>query len=201
MVDPDPNEPASESIWEIRRRAPLHYWAKAENAKFVAYILTHSQGEMVRDLSEKSNYGGTPSVAIREGFLREASIATELMIKAVIAQRIERQVSSLNLREIPANHRLNELWRSAELPLLERNDQYGLTLMKVILYWSGRYAAPIRDRDGYRDREDLDKLIPMKYQSKLGIKIRTMPTFGWDEFENIYRIAAKSFWELRKDGD
>jgi hypothetical protein len=71
------------SIHEMRRRAPLHFSAKADNARFAAYVLWTMGPEARRRCAEQIGYDGLLS----EAFFREASLALELMIKAVIAQR------------------------------------------------------------------------------------------------------------------
>jgi hypothetical protein len=72
------------SIHEQRRRAPMHFAAKADNARFSAYLIATVSEEEVRRAAGQISYGGTPHIALGEAFRREASIALELIIKAVI---------------------------------------------------------------------------------------------------------------------
>jgi hypothetical protein len=82
---------AALSVHEKRRRAPLHFWAKAENARLVAYVLwlKDDPSERLSEAASNCGYRGTPSIAAHEGFLRESALALELIVKAVIAQKIE----------------------------------------------------------------------------------------------------------------
>lgn len=76
------------SIHEIRRRAPLHYLAKANNARFAAYILSRDlPGVSLAKEATEAGYHGTPNIALHEAFRREAAIALELIVKAVIAEK------------------------------------------------------------------------------------------------------------------
>jgi hypothetical protein len=77
------------SVYEQRRRAPLHFALRAENALKSASVLSNAD--------------------VREGFIREASIALELIVKAVIAQRLE-VGESLGVTKVPATHNVPQLW-------------------------------------------------------------------------------------------
>ena len=79
-----------DTLLDLRRRAPLHFEAKADNARFIAYLLGAAlTGEIFDKAKTTLPYGGTPRIAAQEAFAREAAIALELIVKAVIAQQIE----------------------------------------------------------------------------------------------------------------
>jgi hypothetical protein len=92
--------------------------------------------------ARETQYNGNPQIALSESFRREASVALELIIKAVIAQRIECKISKPNVPSIRLTHDLVELWEDASLPRLPRADKHRLLIAKIILYWAGRYPAP-----------------------------------------------------------
>jgi hypothetical protein len=77
------------SIHELRRRSPLHFLARADNARFTAYVLWNLDQAAGTRCAGQIGYHGTPEIAAREAFSREAALSLELIIKAVIAQRIE----------------------------------------------------------------------------------------------------------------
>jgi hypothetical protein len=72
----------------MRRRAPLHYRAKADNARFAANAIVTLDQETQQRCSEQISYRGDPRVSMGEAWFREAALALELIVKAVIAQRI-----------------------------------------------------------------------------------------------------------------
>jgi hypothetical protein len=112
------------STHEVRRRAPLHYEAKADNARFVAYLLDQAlSADCISQVKVGANYGGTPQVALYEAFRREAALALELIVKAVIAQRIEAENASRYVVSVRPVHDLPKLWQEASLPTLSNEDQ------------------------------------------------------------------------------
>ena len=175
-----------ESIWEKRRKAPFHFYAKASNARMSAYILSHIRENSYADLKSEAGYGGDPAIALREGFLREASIALELILKAILC---------LKKNEAPrAIHDVYELWSEADLPKLSEEDSYRLAHMTQLLYWSGRYAAPKTDRDLSRSYERIDKHQKTEQLGKYTVHRTTK--LGWEEFDVIYQTAHRHFWDL-----
>jgi hypothetical protein len=178
---------------EMRRKAPLHYWAKADNARFAAYLLRSGSCDD-KAAAAAVGYNGTTSIARGEAFRREASISLELIIKAAIAQRTESGVSSPEVQRVRETHDVMTLWRDAGLPALENRDQRLLLEVKTTLIWSGRYAAP-RDDDKYQDDLDLDdKLRGGPARGKLS----RILTLGWDDFDRLYQIALAEFARARQ---
>jgi hypothetical protein len=186
------------SIHEIRRRAPLHYWAKADNARFAAYCLWRLRDRGKNKAAAKeAKYGGAPTIALAESFQREASIALELIIKAVIAQRIECGVANLTTQIVRPTHDLRRLWEDAALPALSNEDQHRLLIARRILLWAGRYAAPKKD-DQY-DREEAE-MEPLQQTVPLGtLKIIKHRTFDWEDVDRIYQLPHTSFWTIRHE--
>ena len=131
-----------------------------------------------------------------EGFVREAALALELIVKAVIAQKLELQVAPEGVNAIRTTHDLPWLWKDAGLRTLSRKDQALLLAGKRILIWSGRYAAPKSDADLVREEEAYDALFP---RTKGSIFSKPEDYIDWDGFDRIYQIAAGEFWNLRRE--
>jgi hypothetical protein len=186
------------SIHEIRRRAPMHYWAKADNARFAAYSLWKMMQCEMREHAEAVGYNGNPSIALNESFLREASIALELIIKAVIAQRVERGTAEAHVTKVRTTHDLASLWKDALLPPLPSEDQHRLLIAKRILYWAGRYAAPKEDQDYDKEQAAMN---PLEDRKEFGgrLKIIKSRSFDWDYVDRIYQIAMASFLHIRQN--
>ena len=75
-------------------------------------------GEYTHVVMNSIAYGGSPSVAYGEAFRREAAIALELIIKAVIAQRMTMRCADPAIESVPATHDLPTLWGQAGLTKL-----------------------------------------------------------------------------------
>jgi len=130
-----------------------------------------------------------------EGFIREATLALELIVKAVIAQRLELQVAPEGVSTIRTTHDLPSLWKDAGLRTLARKDQALLVAAKRVLIWSGRYAAPKSDADLVREEKAYEALFP---RTKGSIFSKPADYIDWDGFDRIYQIAAGEFWDLRR---
>jgi len=184
------------SIHDARRQAPLHFEARADNARFTACILYSTlPTELLGQLTDSAGYGGSPKIAMYEGFIREATLALELIVKAVIAQRLELQVAPEGVSTIRTTHDLPSLWKDAGLRTLARKDQALLVAAKRVLIWSGRYAAPKSDADLVREEKAYEALFP---RTKGSIFSKPADYIDWDGFDRIYQIAAGEFWDLRR---
>jgi hypothetical protein len=174
------------SIHEMRRRAPAHFWAKADNARFVAYLLARGlSAELLAEMTAKVGYNGTPPIATAEAFWREAALALELIVKAVIAKKIELGIARKHIVKVRPTHDVPKLWDEAGLPQPSSDDQRRLLHAKRILSWSGRYAAPRTDEQYYKEVEDEDALAP---QGRGG-RLDRIPVLDWENFDRLYRIA------------
>lgn len=182
--DSDGKQP--ESIWEIRRKAPFHFFAKADNARMSAYALSHIDDDFAAKLTSDAEYNGAHSVAFGEAFRREASIAMELILKAILC--VKRKSAP------PLMHNVYQLWSDSGLPKLPDDDLYRLAEMTEILYWSGRYAAPRNDKDMIEADARFKKHQKTKPFGKLRIIEHT--PLGWEEFIALYNVAAQHFWDL-----
>jgi hypothetical protein len=184
------------SIHELRRRAPLHYEAKADNARFVACLLGNiNLTEGYLGAAAAAKYGGTPAIAIGEAFWREAALALELIVKAVVAQKIEFGLAPENVLHVRPTHDLRALWREASLPSLSNEDQRRLLLAKRILVWAGKYAAPKNDESYEKEELEDERLQPPR--STGGLRFLRPLAFDWENFDRLYQIAAREFWNLR----
>jgi hypothetical protein len=184
-----------ESIDDIRRKAPLHFWQRSNNARAAAWALwSLPEGSIPFD--EQIGYDGTPRVALYEGFRREAAISIELVIKAVIARQLELGCAKGSTSEVPQSHDIPKLWDVANLPKLDLSGRRLLVSVKWILIWSGRYPAPTNDRSRIQQEAEFDALAP---PFKGTFRIQKIQGFGWPEFEILWKPAASKFWELWPD--
>ncbi len=190
------------SIHEMRRAAPAHYWAKANNARLVAYVLSRELPPEYLDAAAKNiGYSGTPSIAAREAFLRESSIALELVIKAVIAQKIKIRKASIGLNAVPMTHDVVRLWKSAGLPNLSNADWRRLHHVKRLLFWAARYAAPRKDEDYYKEEVELAAYPIVSGGGSLADKIKAgaLPQLDWKTFDRFYCMAMSEIIRISDD--
>jgi hypothetical protein len=184
-----------DTLIEMRRKAPLGFWAKADNARFVACLLWQGgiSDECLSGAATRSGYHGTPLIATSEAFLRESALALELIVKAVIAQKIEVDGGA---KAVPTIHDVPVLWGKAALPALAVEDRRRLLRVKSLLIWSSRYAAPKSDFRYYQEEDDFEAVGPPAprfggdFSSSHGI-------LDWENFDRIYQIAGREFFRLR----
>jgi hypothetical protein len=162
------------SIYERRRREPIYFQMCAGNALQAARLL---EG------------------AVLEAFWREASLALELIAKAVIAQRLEIGEDLGGMTRVPVSHNVPRLWTDASLPSLSREDYGRLVKARVFLMWAGRYPAPNRDEDGERDDAELwEHAYDRLPDNSL---FRRPHSFSWGDVDRIYSVANNCFFEIR----
>lgn len=174
------------SIYERRRREPIYFQMRARNALQAASLL------------EKTH--------IVEAFWREASLALELIVKAVIAQRLEVGEDLGEVTKVPVSHNVPRLWTQAKLPKLVGEDLGRLIRARVNLMWAARYPAPNRDEDGDRDEAELwEHAYDQLSTSSL---FRRPHSFSWENVDRIFWVANNCFLEIRithglsqRDGD
>ncbi len=180
---------SNDSVWDQKRRAPFHFLRRAENARFTAYVLWEEKERAETERAEKINYTGTSSIALSEGFVRESSIAIELILKALICLE--------SGEPPPATHDVYNLWQKANLANLCDENLVHLTLMTETLYWSGRYAAPNKDEKLTKAHQRLDR---HEKREMLGnLRIRKAVPFTWEVFDEFYSIAQEVFTERYSD--
>ena len=176
-------------IDDIRRRAPLHFLAKADNARYCAWTLWSLSKDGIALNKAAIGYHGTPEVALGEGWRRERSLALECVVKAVFAQREEGKAEP---RVVRATHNVSQLWDEARLPKVNRDDRIRLLTTWEILQWAERYAAP---REGARsDNPELSRLTKQS-----GSLLSRSPAFGWAEFDSLYQRAMQGFYDSRRE--
>lgn len=166
-----------------RRLAPLHFFARAENARYSAFSLWTLWNSKVYPDVNKAGYDRSPDVALKEGWLRESSLALELVVKAVFAQREEGKKEP---KVVPAIHDVSRLWDEAKLPSLNEDDSTRLVEISMILKWAGRYAAPNK---GCELRSEL---------ARRTIPGRSLPPYRWEEFDSLYQRAHSGLCEARE---
>lgn len=181
-------------IDDLRRLAPLHFEARAANARFAAWTLWKlSDGKDAEDSKEEIGYRGSGRVALAEAWRRERSLSLELIVKAVYAQRQEFEATPKVVR---ATHDVLALWGEARLPKLNQDDKLRLAVTYQLLQWSGRYAAPKAGSDGL---ETLIGRYLTKHHISGTLNFTRMPLFDWDEFDSLYQRASKVLWQLYDD--
>lgn len=180
------------SIGEMRRRAPLHYWAKADNARFSAALLAKASPEVRSRTASAIHYGSSTGIAAQEAFLREAANSLELILKAVIAQMAENaRCRGEETHPVPATHNVVQLWRMAGLKKLKRYDMYRLVRTKHILAWSGRYGAPKNDSD--YDKEHTE-ILPYLLKAQAGsLGATKVEVISFEDFDSLYSRAFERF--------
>jgi|ERR1043166_2306654 hypothetical protein len=181
----------------MRRRAPLHFEARADNARFIAYLLDQGLSDnCVSQVKAGVNYGGNPRIAMFEAFRREAAISLELIVKAVIAQKIESGVAPAHVVSVRPVHDVPKLWQEADLPAVSNEDRRRLVHVKRILLWSGRYAAPRSDKQFAELEAEDEALTPERPPGQLFIQEPVL--LDWDNFDRLYQIARADFWQARQ---
>ncbi len=181
-------------IDDIRRLAPLHFEARAANARFAAWTLWKLSDGADPDEGKKAiGYTGSGSVALAEAWRRERSLALELIVKAVYAQRQEFEAQP---RVVRATHDVLALWGEAGLPKLNQDDKLRLAVTYQLLQWAGRYAAPRAGSDGQSAL--IDRYLT-KHHISGTLYFNRMPPFGWDEFDSLYQRANNVMWLLHHD--
>lgn len=186
-----------------RSQAPLHFYTKAQNARFCAYAISHLDKPLLFSLAASSDYYDDVQIATREGFMREASISLELIIKAVIAQKNEntRRDNQKKVSNVPQTHDVLQLWQMAGLETLSEDDQYRLAIVKRSLNWSSRYAAPKNDKGYTNEKKEIAPYMQVTHEFESGLRIKKGYPFGFSEFDALYQIANDKFWQLRSQMD
>ncbi|QWC57996.1 hypothetical protein F7D01_13800 [Erythrobacter sp. 3-20A1M] len=178
-----------ETIHDLRRRAPLHFWNRAENARACAYVLW----QLIDDPPDVStlNYDGSASYAMSEAFDRESSFAIESILKAAVAAQRE---ADGNKEPPPSRHDVGELWSLAQLPRPDEDDRTRLMLLTEMLYWSARYAAPLPGKKA-EDRMDAIAERAKRRKRKDGGMFVALAPWTWDHFERMYQVAHQACFE------
>jgi hypothetical protein len=185
---------------ERRGRAPMHFWMTGRNAYFAAYALWTASQTDQSILADEIGYSDDPTSALRESFLREACICLELTVKAVIAQHLEMGIADEHVTRIRAIHRIPELWKDAQLPALADEDALTLVIAKWVLAWNGRCPTP--NKAEHYAEEERDEASLRKYTAAWkGKRLYTTRSINWEQFDQVYGIAASSFVELHRRAD
>jgi len=175
-------------VFEWRRFG--HWATSAEKALFAAYLLWHSRDPAkLKDIIQQCPYtNGDADLAVVEAFRRESAVALELIIKAVIARRMQARGANPATEGVPANHDIPKLWIEAKLPELPREDKYRLLIVKSTLMWSGRYATPRTVKAWEEENKAFNKLEDPPLEPGK-IIFRRPITMGWSDFDRLYKMA------------
>ena len=188
--------PAFDTVFERRKEAPFHYLARADNAFFSARLIRTASTSDLTELCHEIGYRGNTGIALHESYSREIGVAIELVIKAVICRRIERNKASGN--GLPKTHKLIDLWQSANLPHLDAVQFFNLYLLSVVISWSGRYPVPTDEIKYDTQLDELRRLGDAAYPPKhLGsIPIRKAHGLDDEVLDNLYALARNAFLKM-----
>jgi hypothetical protein len=119
--------------------------------------------------------------AVFWGWLRESSLALELIVKAAMAQKLDYREGRAS---VPSTHNLPQMWKMAGLPKTSSAQENHLCSAHQILQWSGRYSAPRKgSNDLYIERPNTRQpdIIPTLQMQ-------------WDNFDDLYQIAQNAYF-------
>ncbi len=90
-----------------------HWKSTASKTRFSAFLLWNLKGNSwVDEMADKCGHQtGDSGLAVGEAFRCESAIALELVIKAVIAHKL--QASGAATANVPTTHDIPELWKQA----------------------------------------------------------------------------------------
>lgn len=182
----------SEDLNEVRRKAPAHFYARADNARYCAWVLWDKSESQARKDAIPIGYNGAPQIALHHGFVRERSIALELILKAIIAATEAAKALS---KAPPATHNVSQLWDMAGLPKPDEESRKRLLIAYRDLQWSSRYAAPIPSS---KIRGEMQSDYQRSGNFVGDIEIYSPIPFGWTEFDNLYQLAQAKFFEMHQ---
>jgi len=176
-----------ERVFEWRRFG--HWNTSAEKARFAAFVLWQMSGSRLQEVVIECGYtAGDATPAVHEAFRRESAVALELMIKAVIAHKLQASRADAQTEGVPATHDIPKLWLDAGLPALPHEGRYRLLAFKSVLMWSGRYPTPKSPKawEAENDAFDAPEAPPVAPGKFI---FRKPVTTGWSEFDRLYQIA------------
>lgn len=169
-----------------------HWKSSAEKTRFSAFVLweLRTNLSLIEELKAKCPNGtGHSSLNLTEAFRRESALALELVIKAVIARKIEE--GSLTPDKLQFSHNIPVLWKNAELGQLSKKDSQVLLWAKQILNWRGRYATPKNAETWKQETHDFDRLSSRRADSGSKFEIQEAKDLDWTDFDRLYQIAYK----------
>ncbi|WP_206379292.1 hypothetical protein [Sphingobium yanoikuyae] len=173
--------------YEVARQSPASFFSKADEARYVAYCLWQAKSDPPSgpDLDDDLHH---QVKALLWGFMRESSLALELISKAVFAKN---QMGADLPNPVPGSHNVPQLWKMAHLPALQPVQEIVLYDAWQTLTWVGRYPAPTRDdRDLY---PEVDRVHKQAASAKRDTE--SPPLCRWDAFDEIYQIASRVFFD------
>lgn len=174
--------------YEIVRQSPTAFFAKADEARYVAYCLWQARSDPPAG-PEFDGPSEHKSGSLFWGFLRESSLALELISKAVFAQR---QTWSREPKPVPGSHNVPQLWKMAALPALPPHQEATLYEAWQILVWTGRYPAPTKDEnDLYPEVKRARDLASTSNRQDSQLN-----RSRWDAFDEVYQVALSSFFHI-----
>jgi hypothetical protein len=142
-------------------------------------------------VSECVYTGGDAPLAVHEAFRRESAVALELMIKAVMADKLRARRADPKTEGVPTTHDIPKLWLDAGFPALPREGRYRLAICKSVLVWSGRYPTP-KSAKTWKEKNDAFDALEDPPVEPGKIIFRKPITIGWPEFDRLYQIARKA---------
>ena len=175
-------------VFEWRRFG--HWNSSAAKARFSAFLLWKMLGDSrLSEMAHECNHGsGDFDLAVFEAFRRESAVALELVVKAVIAHKLQARGADPATEGVPATHDLPKLWKDAGLPDLSSDDWYRLHRVKSVLLWSGRYATP-RTVKAWEEENKAFASLEGPGNGPGELRFKTPIKLDWTEFNRLYEIA------------
>jgi len=172
-------------------RALAIYWWKhhAESAWFAAYALWRLDSvETLREtvFDDDAVRVRVENTTLSEAWHREAALALELIIKAVIVSNSQDEKPEAVFKKF--SHDLPKLWRDAQLPPLAMRDMHSLESMRELLEWSGRYPTPRTAEALERSRKRVRSADTRPRPTK-GLKGMTPLLYRWGDVARLYDLA------------
>lgn len=179
---------AETDSYEWIRRSALGFWSKADGARYLAFCMWSMRSGVPIDPSPIGGEVEGAKSALFWGWLRESSLALELIIKAALAQKQDYREGHAS---VPSTHNLPQMWKMAQLPKTSFQQEDHLRSAHQVLQWSGRYSAPRRGSDDLHvNREPLPRSkCDDRPSAPLSLKMQ------WESFDTLYQMAQEAYFK------
>jgi hypothetical protein len=173
--------------YEWIRRSALGFWSKADGGRYLAFCMwTMRSGALIDPSPIGGEVEGAKS-ALFWGWLRESSLALELIIKAALAQKEDYREGRAS---VPSTHNLPQLWKMAQLPKTSLQQEDHLRSAHQVLQWSGRYSAPRRGSDDLHVGRETSPHSKRDDKSSASLSLKMQ----WESFDTLYQMAQAAYF-------
>lgn len=185
-----PVDPSYSNTFDSKKYG--HWKSSAEKTRFSAFVLWElsTDSNLIETMKAKCPNGtGDSSLTLSEAFRRESALALELVIKAVIARKITDGI--LGPEKLQLSHNIPELWKTAEICNLSKEDRIVLLRAKEILMWSGRYATPKTAEVWIQESQEFDNIKGKISYTEREFTFELAKYWDWPDFDRLYQMAYK----------